>query len=152
MRWVDEIANRERLEKLIFSRKIKKSDDLIIWFNQLNFILLHYHCILHAWTTRLRVVSAYLRRYVSSILHQYVDFASSRFTIIQSRWFLSYVLIFEIVERSMSSKIKNTMLMKSNRSDNEARRWLDQKKNSRDERRSRFSERSRWIKKWEINE
>jgi hypothetical protein len=31
------------------------------------------------------------------------------------------------------------ILMKSNRSDNETRRWLNQKKNLRDERRSRFS-------------
>jgi hypothetical protein len=128
MRWVDEIANRERFEKLVFSKKINKSDDLIIWFDQLNFISLHHHCILYAWTIRLRIPFAYLKRFVSSILYQYVDFASSRFTIIQSRWFLSYLLIFEIVERSMSSKIRNTMLMKSDRNDNEARRQLDQKK------------------------
>jgi hypothetical protein len=43
----------------------------------------------------------------------------------------------------MSSKIENTMLMRSNRSDNEVRRQLDQKKKSRDDRRSRFSEESR---------
>jgi hypothetical protein len=128
MRWVDEIANRERPEELVFSKKINKSDDLIIWFDQLNFISLHHHCILHAWTIRLRIASAYLRGFVLSILHQYVDFASSRFTIIQSRWFLSYLLIFEIVERSMSSKIKDTMLMRSDRNDNEVRRQLDQKK------------------------
>jgi hypothetical protein len=67
MRWVDEITNRERLERLVFSRKTNKSDDLIIWFNQLNFISLHHHCILHAWTIRLRIASAYLRRFVSSI-------------------------------------------------------------------------------------
>jgi hypothetical protein len=128
MRWVDEIANRGRPERLVFSRKTNKSDDLIIWFDQLNFISLHHHSILHAWTTRSRVASAYLRQFVSSILHQFVDFASSRSTIIQSRWFLSYVLIFEIVEKSMSSKIRDTMLMRSDRSDNEARKQLDQKK------------------------
>jgi hypothetical protein len=143
MRWVDEITNRERLERLIFSKKIKKSDDLIIWFDQLNFISLHHYCILHAWTIRFRIASAYLRRFVSSILHQYVDFASIHFTIIQSRWLLSYILIFEIVEKSMSSKIKDMMLMRLNLSDNEVRRQLVQKKNSRDDRRSRFSERSR---------
>jgi hypothetical protein len=105
MRWIDETANLERLEKLIFSKKINKSNDLIIWFDQLNFISLHHHFILHAWTIRLRVASAYLRRFVSSILHQYVDFALSRFTIIQSRWFFSYLLIFEIVEKSKSLKM-----------------------------------------------
>jgi hypothetical protein len=98
MRWVDEITNRERLEKLIFSRKIKKSDDLIIWFDQLNFISLHHYCILHAWTIRFRIVFAYLRRFVSSIFHQYVNFASSRSTIIESRWF------FHIYRFSRSSR------------------------------------------------
>ncbi len=67
MRWVDEIANRERPEELVFSKKINKSDDLIIWFDQLNFISLHHHSILHAWTIWSRTASAYLRRFVSSI-------------------------------------------------------------------------------------
>ncbi len=93
----------------------------------MNFTSLHHHCILHARTIRLRIAFAYLKQFVSSILHQFVDFASSRFTIIQSKWFFSYLLTFEIVEKSMSSKIKNTMLMRSDRSDNEIRRKLDQK-------------------------
>jgi hypothetical protein len=67
MRWVDEIANREQLERLIFSKKIKRSDDLIIWSDQLIFVSLHHHSILHAWTIRLRIALAYLRRFVSSI-------------------------------------------------------------------------------------
>jgi hypothetical protein len=67
MRWVDEIANRERFERLIFSKKIKRSDDLIIWSDQLIFVSLHHHSILHAWTIRSRIASAYLRRFVSSI-------------------------------------------------------------------------------------
>jgi hypothetical protein len=67
MRWVDEIANRERLERLVFSKKIKRSDDLIIWSDQLIFISSHSHSILHAWTIRSRIASAYLRRFVSSI-------------------------------------------------------------------------------------
>jgi hypothetical protein len=67
MRWVDEITNRERLEKLIFSKKIKRSNDLIIWFDQLIFVSSHHHSILHAWTIRSRIASAYLRRFVSSI-------------------------------------------------------------------------------------
>jgi hypothetical protein len=127
------------------------------------FISLHHHFILHAWTIRSRIASAYLKRFVSSILHQYVDFASSRSTIIQSRWFLSCLLIFEVVEKSMSSKIKNTMLMRSNRSDNEIRRWLDQKKKSfvtnedldsqrnLDESRNEESV-NKWIKKFLFNE
>jgi hypothetical protein len=67
MRWVDEIANRERPERLVFSKKIKRSDDLIIWSDQLIFVSSHHHSILHAWTIWSRVVSAYLRRFVSSI-------------------------------------------------------------------------------------
>ncbi len=67
MRWVNEVANRERLEELVFSKKINKLDDLIIWFNQLNFISLYHHCIFHAWTIRLRIAFVYLRRFVSSI-------------------------------------------------------------------------------------
>ncbi len=157
MRWVDEIADRGRPEGLVFSRKTNKSDDLIIWFDQLNFISLHHHCILHAWTTRLRIASAYLRRFVSSILHQFVDFASSRFTIIQSRWFIQIEMISFIFtdfrDRREVNEHENeyAILMRSNRSDNETRRQLDQKKKFRDDRRSRFSEKSRWIKRWEIN-
>jgi hypothetical protein len=149
MKWVDEVANRERFERLVFSRKINKSDDLIIWFDQLNFISLHYHCILHAWTIRLRIASAYLKRFVSSILHQFVDFASSRFTIIQSKWFIQVEMIsFTFIDFRDRREINEhedeyAILMRSDRSDNEARRQRDQKKKSRDDRRSRFSERSR---------
>jgi hypothetical protein len=157
MRWVNKITNRERFEKLIFSKKINKFDDLIIWFDQLNFILLHHYCILHAWTTRLRIAFSYLRRFVSSILHQFVDFASSRFTIIQSKWFIqvemtSFIFI-DFRDRREINEHENeyAILMKSNRNDNEARRQLDQKKKSRDDRRSRFSEKSRWIMRWEIS-
>ncbi len=88
-----------------FEKEFFWSDDLIIWFNQLTFILLHHHSIFHAWTIRSRIAFIYLKRFESSILHQFVDFASSRFTIIQSRWFFSYLLIFEIVEKSMNSKM-----------------------------------------------
>jgi hypothetical protein len=157
MRWVDEIANRERFEKLIFSKKFNKSDDLIIWFDQLNFISLHHHCILHAWTIRLRIAFVYLRRFVSSILHQFVDFASSRFTIIQSRWFIQVEMIFFISTDFRSRREINehedeyAILMRSDRSDNETRRQFDQKKKSRDDRRSRFSKKSRWIMRWKIN-
>jgi hypothetical protein len=113
--------------------------------DQMIFISSHHHFILHAWTIRLRTAFAYLRRFVSFISSSICWLHIESFNDIQSRWFLSYLLIFEIIERSMSSKIRDTMLMRSDRSDNEIQRWLDQKKNSRDERRSRFSKRSRWI-------
>jgi hypothetical protein len=136
MRWINEITNRRRFEKLVFSRKTNKSDDLIIWFDQLNFISLHHHCILHAWTIRLRIAFAFLRRFVSSILHQFVDFASSRSTNIRSRWFIQVEMISFISTDFRSRQEINehedeyAILMKSNRSDNKARRWLDQKKKS----------------------
>jgi hypothetical protein len=144
--------NNHYVIKLInFFEKEKK----IRWFDHLIdqsiFILSHHYLILHAWTIRLRIASAYLRRFVSSILHQFVDFASSRFTVIQSKWLFSDLLIFEIVERSMNSKMN-------------MRSWWDQievttknedslirRKNLRDKRRSRFSDESRWIRKWKIS-
>ncbi len=107
---------------------------MIIWFDQLNFISLHHHSILHAWTIRSRVASAYLRRFVSSFLHQYVDFESSRSTIIQSRWFIQVEMIsFISTDFRNHREIKEledeyAILMRSDRSDNRARRWLDQKK------------------------
>ncbi len=74
----------------------------------------------------------------------------NRDDLFKSRWFLSYLLIFEIVERSMSTKMN-------------MRSWWDQiavttkleddlirRKNLRDERRSRFSKESRWIMKWRL--
>jgi hypothetical protein len=76
MRWVDEIANRERAEELFFRKEIFLirwfdhliwSADLIIWSDQLIFVSSHHHSILHAWTIRLRIASAYLKRFVSSI-------------------------------------------------------------------------------------
>jgi hypothetical protein len=67
MRWVDEIANRKRFEEFLFEKRSFWSDDLIIWFDQLNFLSLHYHSILRAWTTRSRIAFAYLRQFVSSI-------------------------------------------------------------------------------------
>jgi hypothetical protein len=158
MKWVDEITNRERIEEIFFREEIFliRWSDHLIWSTEFYFIT--HHSILHAWTIRSRTASAYLRRFVSSIFHQLVDFASSRSTIIQSRWFIQVEMIFFISTDFRNRREINehedeyTILMKSDRSDNEARRWLDSKeKTSRDERRSRSSERSRWIKKWDIS-
>ncbi len=107
---------------------------MIIWFNQLNFISLHHHCILHAWTIRLRIISVYLRRFVSSILHQFVNFASSRSIIIQSKWFIQIEMIsfiftdFENRREINEHENEYSILMRSDRSDNRVRRKLDQKK------------------------
>jgi hypothetical protein len=69
-------------------------------------------------------------------LHQYVDFESSRLTIIQSRWFIQVEMISFIFtdfrDRREVKELENeyAILMRSDRSDNEARRHLDQKKKS----------------------
>jgi hypothetical protein len=69
--WDDEMSwwdsESRTIRELDFSRKSNKSDDLIIWFDQLNFISLHHHSILYAWTIWSRVASAYLKRFVSFI-------------------------------------------------------------------------------------
>ncbi len=114
----------------------------------MNFISLHHHLIFYAWTTWLRIAFVFLKRFVSFIFHQNVDFASSRFTVIQSRWFFSDLLIFEIVVKSMNSKMNmrswwNQIKVTTKDEDN-----LIKKKNSRDKRKSRFSDKSSWIRRW----
>jgi hypothetical protein len=70
LRWWDELM-RKRTENesknFSFEKRSFWSDNLIIWFDQLNFISIHHHSNLHAWTIRSRIASAYLRRFVSSI-------------------------------------------------------------------------------------
>jgi hypothetical protein len=134
IRWVDKIANRERLERLIFSKKTKRSDDLIIWSDQLIFISSHHHSILHAWTTRSRIASVYLRRFVSSIsssicwlrIESFYDHSvemiySNRDDLFKSTDFRDRREVKELED-------EYAILMKSDRNDNEARRHLDQKK------------------------
>jgi hypothetical protein len=67
-------------------------------------------------------------------LYQYVDFESSRSTIIQSKWFIQVEMIFFILtdfrDRREVKELEDeyAILMRSDRSDKEARRHLDQKK------------------------
>jgi hypothetical protein len=65
--WDDEMSWWDSGPKSFsFEKESFWSSDLIIWFDQLNFTSLHHHSILHAWTTRSRIASAYLRRFESS--------------------------------------------------------------------------------------
>jgi hypothetical protein len=151
------ITNREWFERLIFSRKINKLNDLIIRLNQLNFTLLHHHYILHAWTIWLRIASAYLRRFVSSILHQFVDFVSSRFTIIQSIEFIQVEMISFIFIDFRSSRdqwarkwVCNFDEIRSKWQRSSKMTWSEEKILMTNEDLD-FSERFRWIMKWGIN-
>ncbi len=66
MSWWESESNATR-KNFSFEKKCFWSDDLIIWSDQLNFTSLHHYSILHAWTIRLRIAFAYLRRFESSI-------------------------------------------------------------------------------------
>ncbi len=63
----------------------------------------------------------------------------------------SYLLIFEIVDKSMSTKINMQFWWNQIEVTKKLEDDLIRRKNLRDEQRSRFSEKSRWIKKWEIS-
>jgi hypothetical protein len=112
MRWVDEIANRERLERLIFSKKIKKIRwfDHLIWSTDFCLITSSFNssCMNDSITNRtclfetIRIVNFFINMLISN---RVVLRSFSRDDLFKSRWFLSYLLIFEIVERSMSRKM-----------------------------------------------
>jgi hypothetical protein len=135
MRWIDEIANRERVEETFLSKRdlfdqMIWSSDLISWF-------LSYHIIIQFFMHERFDFEPHLLIWDDSyrqFLHQSVDFESSRFTIIQSRWFIQVEMIFFIFTDFRSRWEINehedeyAILMRSNRSDNRARRQLDQEK------------------------
>jgi hypothetical protein len=112
MRWVDEITNRERLEELFFREEIF----LIRWFNHLirstEFYLItssfYSSCMNDSITNRIclfetiRIVKFFINMLTSN---RVVLQSFSRDDLFKLRWFLSYLLIFEIVEKSMSTKM-----------------------------------------------
>jgi hypothetical protein len=126
MRWLNEIIITW-LNELIFSRKNKKSDDLIIW--SINWFLFHYIIIWFFMHERFDF---------ESHLFIWDDSYRSFFTIcwfrIESFYDHSIEMIFfkftDFRDRRKINKFENkyAILMKSNRSDNEKRRWLNQKK------------------------
>jgi hypothetical protein len=158
MRWVDEITNRERLERLIFSRKIKKIRwfDHLIWSADFYFITSSFNssCMNDSITNRtclfktIRIVNFFINMLTSNRI---VLRSFSRNNLFKSRWFLLYLLIFEIVEKSKSSKMSMRFWWDQIEVTTKLEDILIKTKESRDDRRSRFSERSRWIMKWEIS-
>jgi hypothetical protein len=112
MKWIDEVANRERLERLIFSRKTKKIRwfDYLIWSTDFCFITSSFNssCMNNSITNctclfeTIRIVNFFINMLTSN---RVVLRSFNRDDLFKSRWFLSYLLIFEIVERSMSTKM-----------------------------------------------
>jgi hypothetical protein len=106
------------------------SPDLISWF-------LSHHIIIQFFMHERSDHESHLLIWNDSyrqFLHQYVDFESSRSTIIQSKWFIQVEMISFIFTDFRNRREINeqrdeyTILMRSDRSDNRARRQLDQKK------------------------
>jgi hypothetical protein len=112
MRWNDEIANRERIEKLFFREEIFliRWFDHLIWSVDICFItsLFNSLCMNDSTSSRIclfetiRIVNFFINLLTSN---RVVLRSFSRDDLFKSRWFLSYLLIFEIVEKSMSTKM-----------------------------------------------
>ncbi len=112
MRWVDEVANRERAEELSFRKEIF----LIRWFDHLiwsvDFCLItssfNSSCRNDSTSNRIclfktiRIVNFFINLLISN---EVVLRSLSRDDLFKSRWFFSYLLIFEVVEESMSTKM-----------------------------------------------
>jgi hypothetical protein len=75
----------------------------------------------------------------------------SRDDLFKSRWFFSYLLIFEIVENSKSSKMSMRFWWNQIEVRTKLEDILIRRKESRDDRRSRSSKESRWIMRWKIS-
>ncbi len=118
------LSRRDLFDQIIWS------SDLIDWF------LSHYIIIQFFMHERLDHESHLLIWNASyrQFLHQFVDFESSRFTIIQSRWFIQVEMIYFIFTDFRDRREINehedeyAILMRSDRSDNRTRRQLNQKK------------------------
>jgi hypothetical protein len=158
MRWIDKITNRERLEKLVFSRNINKSDDLIHLIRSIEYYLItslfNSSCMNDSITNRIclfetiRIVNFFINMLTSNRI---VLRSFSRDDLFKSRWFLSYLLIFEVVEKSKSSKMSMRFWWNQIEVTTKLEDILIKRKKSRDDRRSRFSEESRWIMRWKIS-
>jgi hypothetical protein len=112
MRWVDEITNREQIEELFFRKRIFliKWFDHLIWSIDFCFITSSFNssCMNDSTSSRIclfetiRIVNYFINLLISN---RVVLRSFSRDDLFKSRWFLSYLLIFEIVEESMSTKM-----------------------------------------------
>jgi hypothetical protein len=150
MNWWDSESRADR--RTFLSRR--NLFDQMIWSSDLISWILSHYIIIQFFMHERSDHESHLLIWDDSyrqFLHQYVEFESSLSTIIQSRWFLSYLLIFEIVERSKSTKMSMPFWWDQIAVTTELEDDLIRRKNLRDEQRSRFSEGSRWIMRWEIS-
>jgi hypothetical protein len=156
MNWWDNVS---KTSQRIFISRRNLFDQMIWSFDLINRILSHYIIIQFFIHERFDHKS-HLFIWDDSYRWFFINLLISRRVVLRSfsrRWFIQIEMIFFIFtdfrERREINEHENeyAILMRSDRSDNEARRQLDQKKKSRDDRRSRFSERSRWIMRWEIS-
>jgi hypothetical protein len=103
MRWVDEIADRERFEELFFREGIFFIRWIVSHYIIIQFFMhkrLDHESHLFIWD------DSYRRFFISLLTSRRVVLRSfNRDDLFKSRWFLSYLLIFEIVEKSMSTKM-----------------------------------------------
>ncbi len=158
MRWVGGVADRERAEELSFRKGIFliRWSDHLIWSTESYLITSSFNssCMNDLITNRIclfktiRIVKFFINMLISN---QVVLRSFNRDDLFKSRWFLSYSRIFEIVERSMSTKMNMRFWWNQIEVTTELEDDLIRRKNLRDERRSRFSEKSRWIMKRRIS-
>jgi hypothetical protein len=132
----------------------------MIWsFNLINWILSHYIIIaffLHErfdFESHLLIWDDSYRRFLINLLIscRIVLRSFHRDDLFKSKWFFSYLLIFEIVKRSMSTKMSMQFWWDQIEVTTKLEDNLIKRRKLRDERRYRFSKRSRWIMKWEIS-
>jgi hypothetical protein len=112
IKWVDEITNRERVEEFFFREEIFliRWSDHLIWLIEFYFITLSFNssCMNDSITNRIclfetiRIVNFFINMLISN---RVVLRSFSRDDLFESRWFFLYLLIFEIVEKSKSSKM-----------------------------------------------
>jgi hypothetical protein len=153
--WDNESRTIRKINLFEKDQKIRWFDHLIwsidIWFITSSFNSL---CMNDLITNRIclfetiRIVNFFINMLTSN---RVVLRSFSRDDLYKSRWFLSYLLIFEIVEKSKNSKMSMRFWWNQIEVTTKLEDILIRRKESRDDRRSRFSERSRWIMRWEIN-
>jgi hypothetical protein len=147
IKWLDETIITW-LNELIFSKKNKKSDNLIIW--SINWFLFH-HIIVWFFMHERFDFESHLFIWDDSCRSFFINVLISHRVVLRlfnRDDFLSDLLIFKIVERLMSSKMNVRFWWNQIEVTTKNENDLIKRKNLRDKRRSWFSNESRWIKKW----
>jgi hypothetical protein len=152
LKWWDELMKqriKNESKNFFFEKKS-------FWSNDFCFIASSFNssCMNDSITNRIclfetiRIVNFFINMLTSNLV---VLQSFSRNDLFKSRWFFSYLLIFEIVEESKSSKMSMRFWWNQIEVRTKLEDILIRRKKSRDDRRSRFSERFRWIMRGEIS-